>query len=148
MSGTIHWAEEVSDDWESILDELTRAFEMSRAAAVAEEIEKATPDTLGPRDALLTAESERWGALSADLVAPLDEVRARLRDADGVAVQDVDGVRDTAKEGWWLLRASNAQPVLVGRCEAADAAGLERQIVAMALQLRQSGIEASQLRNP
>jgi phosphomannomutase len=77
----------------------------------------------------------------------IDEVRARLRDADGVAVQDVDGVLVSSKEGWWLLRASNTQPVLVGRCEAADAAGLERQIVAMSLQLRQSGIEASQLRN-
>jgi phosphomannomutase len=77
----------------------------------------------------------------------IDEVRARLRDADGVAVQDVDGVRVSSKEGWWLLRASNTQPVLVGRCEAADAAGLERQIIAMSLQLRQSGIEASQLRN-
>ena len=77
----------------------------------------------------------------------IDEVRARLRDADGVAIQDVDGVRVSSKEGWWLLRASNTQPALVGRCEAADAAGLDRQIVAMSLQLRQSGIEASQLKN-
>ncbi len=77
----------------------------------------------------------------------IDEVRARLRDSDGVTVQEVDGVRVSSPEGWWLLRASNTQPVLVGRCEAADAAGLNRQIVAMSLQLRQSGIEASQLRN-
>jgi phosphomannomutase len=77
----------------------------------------------------------------------IDEVRARLRGANGVTVQEVDGVRVTSPEGWWLLRASNTQPVLVGRCEAADAAGLDRQIVAMSLQLRQSGIEASQLRN-
>jgi phosphomannomutase len=76
----------------------------------------------------------------------IDEVRARLRDAVGVAIQDVDGVRVTSKEGWWLLRASNTQPVLVGRCEAADAAGLERQMIAMSSQLRQSGIEASQLK--
>ncbi len=77
----------------------------------------------------------------------IDEVRARLRSANGVTVQEVDGVRVTSPDGWWLLRASNTQPVLVGRCEAADAVGLERQIVAMSLQLRQSGIEASQLRN-
>lgn len=77
----------------------------------------------------------------------IDEVRARLRGADGVTVQEVDGVRVSSPEGWWLLRASNTQPVLVGRCEAADAAGLDRQIVAMSLQLRQSGIEASQLRS-
>lgn len=37
MSGKIHWAEVVPEDWGSILDELTRAFEMGRAAAIAEE---------------------------------------------------------------------------------------------------------------
>ncbi len=38
---------------------------------------------------------------------------------------DVDGVRVSTKDGWWLLRASNTQAVLVARCEAADEAGLE-----------------------
>ena len=28
--------------------------------------------------------------------------------------------------GWWLLRASNTQPVLVARCEAADEVALAR----------------------
>lgn len=33
----IHWAEDVSDTWGEVLAELTRAFEVSRAAAQAEE---------------------------------------------------------------------------------------------------------------
>lgn len=33
----IHWAEPVSDDWPAVSAELRRAFEMSRAAAVAGE---------------------------------------------------------------------------------------------------------------
>ena len=33
----IHWAAEVGDGWSDVLAELTRAFEMSRAAAQAEE---------------------------------------------------------------------------------------------------------------
>jgi hypothetical protein len=33
----IHWAEDVGDSWSEILGELTRAFEVSRAAAQAEE---------------------------------------------------------------------------------------------------------------
>jgi hypothetical protein len=33
----IHWAPEVSDDWEEVLAALTRAFEASRAAAQAGE---------------------------------------------------------------------------------------------------------------
>lgn len=37
MSGHIHWANEVRDDWPAVLAELTRAFQMSRRAAQDEE---------------------------------------------------------------------------------------------------------------
>lgn len=37
MSGMIHWVEDVGDTWSEVLAELTRAFELSRAAAQAEE---------------------------------------------------------------------------------------------------------------
>ena len=30
----------------------------------------------------------------------------------------IDGVRHTIKEGWWLVRASNTQNIIVARCEA------------------------------
>ena len=35
-------------------------------------------------------------------------------------------VRAETEDGWWLLRASNTQPVVVARREARDAAGLAR----------------------
>ena len=41
-------------------------------------------------------------------------------------VNDIDGVRVSTADGWWLLRASNTQAVLVARGEAQDEAGLER----------------------
>jgi phosphomannomutase len=44
----------------------------------------------------------------------------------GARANDIDGVRVTTADGWWLLRASNTQPMLVARCEAGDEAGLER----------------------
>ncbi|TVR97931.1 MAG: nucleotide sugar dehydrogenase [Rhodospirillales bacterium] len=73
--------------------------------------------------------------------AVIDEVRARLRDnANSLRVDEVDGVRVTGPDGWWLLRASNTQPVLVGRCEAADGPGLDRQVAALAQELRASGV--------
>ena len=53
------------------------------------------------------------------------------------------GVRD--EDGWWLLRASNTQDVLVARCEAADQAGLERLKAALAAQLEASGLEVAEL---
>ncbi len=40
----------------------------------------------------------------------------------------VDGVRVNSKDGWWLLRASNTQPVLVLRCESLSKDGLEKQM--------------------
>lgn len=55
----------------------------------------------------------------------VEEVKGRLRQA-GAKVNDVDGVRVSTPDGWWLLRASNTQPVLVARCESANEAGLER----------------------
>ena len=50
--------------------------------------------------------------------AVIEEVAARLR-AAGANVADIDGVRVLTADGWWLLRASNTQAVLVARAEAA-----------------------------
>jgi len=37
---------------------------------------------------------------------------------------DIDGIRVETENGWWLLRASNTQPVLVARCESVTEEGL------------------------
>ncbi|MBS0520059.1 MAG: phosphomannomutase/phosphoglucomutase [Proteobacteria bacterium] len=55
----------------------------------------------------------------------VEEVRERLKQ-DGAKLNDIDGVRVSTPDGWWLLRASNTQAVLVARCESANEAGLER----------------------
>ena len=73
--------------------------------------------------------------------AVVEEVRGRLEGRPGISVSDVDGVRVTSADGWWLLRASNTQPVLVGRCEAADAEGLKRLQEALDRELLSSGLE-------
>ena len=71
--------------------------------------------------------------------AVVDEVRDRLRTA-GAEVCDIDGVRVKTAEGWWLLRASNTQDVLVARCEAADEAGLTKLKAELGRQLQASGM--------
>jgi len=73
--------------------------------------------------------------------AVVAEVKARLAQA-GAQVSDIDGVRVTTPDGWWLLRASNTQAVLVVRCEAKDEAGLERLKQAVVAALAASGVEA------
>jgi phosphomannomutase len=69
----------------------------------------------------------------------VEEVRNRLA-AAGDDVNDCDGVRVRTPDGWWLLRASNTQDVLVARCEAANADGLERLKAALVAELDRSGI--------
>lgn len=70
----------------------------------------------------------------------VDEVRDRLA-AEGANVSDIDGVRVLTEDGWWLLRSSNTQDVLVARCEAETEEGLQRLKDALAAQVRLSGIE-------
>ncbi len=67
------------------------------------------------------------------------EVAARLQ-AAGEKVSDTDGVRVNTEDGWWLLRASNTQAVLVARAEASSDAGLERLKAILAAQLSASGL--------
>jgi phosphomannomutase len=73
--------------------------------------------------------------------AVIEEVAARLR-AEGAQVSEIDGVRVLTDDGWWLLRASNTQAVLVARAEAKDAAGLERLKAALVRQLELSGLSS------
>ena len=69
----------------------------------------------------------------------IDEVKARL-EAAGAQVSAIDGVRVNTADGWWLLRASNTQDVLVARCEAKNEAGLARLKAILAEQLKASDI--------
>jgi len=71
----------------------------------------------------------------------IEQVKARLRPVEGIEVDGIDGVRVTTGDGWWLLRASNTQAVLVARAEARDAAGLERLKEHIRSNLRAVGIE-------
>jgi phosphomannomutase len=71
----------------------------------------------------------------------IDEVATRLKEA-GAKVADIDGVRVQTPDGWWLLRASNTQAVLVARAEATTPEGLERLKRALVEQLTASGLAA------
>ncbi len=71
--------------------------------------------------------------------AIVEEVRTRLA-GDGAKVDATDGVRVSTPDGWWLLRASNTQDVLVARAEAKDQAGVERLVAQIDGQLAKSGV--------
>ena len=67
------------------------------------------------------------------------EVLARLR-AAGADVNETDGARVTTADGWWLLRASNTQDVLVARVEARSQAALDRLQADLNAALAASGV--------
>ena len=69
----------------------------------------------------------------------VDEVKARLKKA-GAKVDDTDGVRVLTEDGWWLLRASNTQAVLVARAESQTQIGLGRLKELLSNQLKESGL--------
>ncbi len=92
----------------------------------------AMPDMLNtPELRFQVAESRKFAAI--------DEVRGRLAEA-GADFVAIDGVRVTTPDGWWLLRASNTQDVLVARAESDTAEGLERLIADIDAQLAASGL--------
>jgi phosphomannomutase len=86
-----------------------------------------------PETRFACGEARKWEVI--------DEVAARLK-SEGAEVNDLDGVRVKTAEGWWLLRASNTQDVLVARCESADEAGLATLKATVAAQLKASGLDA------
>ncbi len=69
----------------------------------------------------------------------VSEVAGRLMEA-GADIESVDGVRVKSRHGWWLLRASNTQAVLVARCESRTPEGLERLKEELTQQLAASDV--------
>ena len=72
------------------------------------------------------------------------EIAGRLTSNPGPEVESVnatDGVRVNTADGWWLLRASNTQDVLVARAESQTPEGLDRLLAQIDAQLAASGLE-------
>ena len=97
------------------------------------EIKDAMPDMINTPEMRFQVDESRKFAV-------VDEVLGRLK-ADGADVNDIDGARVNTEDGWWLLRASNTQDVLVARAEARDEAGLDRLLGQIDEQLALSGLE-------
>jgi len=58
----------------------------------------------------------------------------------GLMVDETDGVRVRGENGWWLLRASNTQDVLVARAEATSCAHLEDFLTLITRLLLKEGV--------
>jgi phosphomannomutase len=134
MSGHIFFA----DRWYGFDDALYAAVRLlgivSRLGTKLSAVRSALPEVVNTPELRFACEESRKFAV-------IGEVAARLR-AEGAKVNEIDGVRVLTQDGWWLLRASNTQPVLVARAEATSAEGLERLKSALVHQLEASGLQA------
>ena len=133
MSGHIFFA----DRFYGFDDGLYAAVRMLSLAAGSRESVAALRDQL---PSFVNTPELRFPCSEARKFAVVDEVKARLA-GTGAEVIAVDGVRVKTADGWWLLRASNTQDVLVARCEAKDEAGLARLKAQLIAALTPSGIE-------
>ncbi len=132
MSGHIFYA----DRYYGYDDALYAAVRLLGILANREDSIAALRDRLPP---VVNTPELRFPCSEARKFAVIDEVRQRLQRA-GAEMSDIDGVRVRTKDGWWLLRASNTQDVLVARAEAKDEAGLARLKALLSAELNASGI--------
>ena len=134
MSGHVFFA----DRWYGFDDALYAAVRMlgivARMAVPLSAVREAMPQVINtPELRFDCADERKFGVIA--------EVAGRLKQS-GAKVADIDGVRVQTADGWWLLRASNTQAVLVARAEATSAEGLERLKAALSGQLEASGLAA------
>ncbi|WP_271078967.1 phosphoglucomutase/phosphomannomutase PgmG [Aurantiacibacter sp. MUD61] len=137
MSGHVFFA----DDYYGFDDALYAGVRLLAASA---RLGKSVTQLRSEMPAMLNTPEMRFQVDETRKFAAIDEVTARMTGDDvpeGVEVNATDGVRVTTEDGWWLLRASNTQDVLVARAESDTEEGLERLMGQIDEQLALSGLE-------
>ena len=133
MSGHIFFAHEYYGYDDALYAAIRLIAASARLGKSVTELRSAMPQMINTPELRFQVDESRKFAV-------IDEVKARLA-ASGADVNDTDGVRVTTPDGWWLLRASNTQDVLVARAESDTEAGLAALMGMIDAQLAASGLE-------
>ena len=117
MSGHIFFA----DKYYGFDDALYAAIRIINIVSASKEplslMRRSMPQTFSTPEIRIDCSEERKFVI-------VEELKANLH-KNNVAFNDIDGIRVTDKNGWWLIRASNTQSALVARCEASSKKDLE-----------------------
>jgi phosphomannomutase len=132
MSGHIFYAERYYGFDDAVYVAVRLLGVLARAAESLSEMLDKLPPVFNTPELRLPCEEERKFAI-------VEGVRDRLR-RRGAEIIDIDGVRVGNPDGWWLLRASNTQAVIVARAESTSEAGLERLKQQLGAELAPSGL--------
>jgi phosphomannomutase len=111
-----------------------------RLIAASAKLDKSVTELRSEMREMINTPEMRFQVDESRKFAVIDEVLARLK-AEGADVNNTDGARVNTADGWWLLRASNTQDVLVARAEASTVEGLDRLMAQIDAQLAASGLE-------
>ncbi len=133
MSGHVFFADQYYGYDDALYGGVRLILASARLGKSVTDLRSAMPDMINTPEMRFQVDESRKFAV-------IDEVKARLVDSTD-EVNDTDGVRVTNDDGWWLLRASNTQDVLVARAESDSEAGLERLMAQIDGQLAASGLE-------
>jgi phosphomannomutase len=133
MSGHVFFA----DQYYGFDDAIYAAI---RLIAASVRLGKSVTALRGAMPAMINTPELRFQVDESRKFAVVGEVMARLQ-TEGADVDDTDGARVTTPDGWWLLRASNTQDVLVARAESSTRDGLDRLMGMIDAQLAASGIK-------
>ncbi len=133
MSGHVFFADEYYGYDDALYAAVRLIAASVRLGKSVTQLRSDMPDMLNtPEMRFQVSESRKFAAI--------DEVKERLAGTDA-EVNGTDGVRVNTVDGWWLLRASNTQDVLVARAESDTAEGLQRLMAQIDEQLSLSGLE-------
>ena len=133
MSGHVFFA----DTYYGYDDALYAAIRLVAASA---RLGRSVTELRGAMKEMVNTPELRFQVDESRKFAAIEEVKQRLAGTDA-QVDGTDGVRVTTPDGWWLLRASNTQDVLVARAESDSRAGLDRLMAQIDEQLAASGLE-------
>ena len=133
MSGHVFFADEYYGYDDALYAGVRLIAAAARLGKSVTELRSAMPPMINtPEMRFQVDESRKFAAIG--------EIAGRVAASDALA-DTTDGVRVTTDDGWWLLRASNTQDVLVARAESESEEGLARLVAQIDEQLAASGLE-------
>ena len=133
MSGHVFFA----DEYYGYDDALYAGVRLMTAAA---RLGRSVTQLRGAMPPMVNTPEMRFQVDESRKFAAIEEIAGRIAASDAVA-DTTDGVRVTTDDGWWLLRASNTQDVLVARAESESQEGLDRLVAQIDAQLEASGLQ-------